>query len=397
MKQTLAFIPQIVPVPDCQLCVDTLDAAKELHSQGKYAESVRLFIDGLGRNLRSKYGNALGTKFRIPHGSATINIELTDDEFLIYTDFLRLPSEPAKRVAMLRAVGELNARRLMLARVVKQEDDLRIEYHCPIDQTHTHKLYGLVNNICYVADRYGDELCERFGAEYITKPQISPYTASDVERIYKALQETGRYAIDTSLELTKDRNHIGAWLMMSTIFFQFVYYADPKGMLLVEADKALSDLDDKLPTSEQVTRAIRQLEEIMGRSKEELAKGLYEAQVLMTQKNRASLQEIQESFEKGYEEATQSIQSGNYERVVLRLLHIIYRAYSHNVIPPQIDRVLVAALQDASRMATEMSAHILYQSVSKVMNAKSLQTLGGSTSGPSIWNKVRELFKSLFN
>lgn len=397
MKQALAFIPPVVPAAECQLCVDTLDAAKDMHEAGKYAESVRGFVDGLGRKLRSQYGNALGTTFRIPHGSAVINIEMTDDEFRVYTDFLRLPADTGRRVAMLRAVGELNARRLMLARVVKNGDDLRIEYHCPIAQTNTHKLYSLVNNICYVADRYDDELCDKFGAERITEPQTTPYAPADVERIYKALQKTGRYAIDTALEQTKERNHLLAWLMMSIAFFQFIYYADPKGMLAVEADKALTDLDDKLPTSEQVARAIRQLEELMGRSKEELAGSLYEAHILITQKNRASLQDIQESFEKGIEEATQSIQSGNYERVVLRLLHIIYRAYAHNVMPPQIDRVLVTALQDASAMPVEMAAHILYQGVRRIMEASSLQALGSASSGKSIWSKVVDVLKSLFS
>lgn len=398
MKQTLAYIAPVSTIAECEISVDTLDAAKDLHEAGKYYESVRGFLDGLNykRDLRSKYGNVLDTKFCIPHGSVQINIEIENDEFRIYTDFLRLPQDSARRVAMLRAIGELNSRRLMLARVVKMGDNLRIEYHCPIEQTHTHKLYGLVNNICYVADRYDDELCDKFGAERITKPQTTPYADADVDRIYESLQQTGRYAIDTAMELTKERNHTGAWLMMSTIFFQFMYFARPKGMLIVDADKALSDLDDKLPTSEQVVRAIRQLEELMGRSKDELSRGLYDAHILMHQKNRASLQEIQEILEKGYEEATQSIQSGNYERVVLRLLHIIYRAYAHNVMPPQIDRLLVAALQDASAKPIEMGANILYKAVGKIMAAPSLDALG-SVGGTSLWDKVQAFFKSLFN
>lgn len=396
MKQTLAYIPPVSTLAEGEICIDTLDAAKDLHAQGKYAESVRLFIDGLGRKLRSQYGNAMGTTFRIPHGSALINIEITETEFRVYSDFLRLSSDPAKRVAMLRAVGELNSRRLMLARIVKRGSELRIEYHCPIEQTHTHKLYGLVNNICYVADRFDDELCEKFGAERIVAPEITPYATADVDRIYEALQRTGRYAIETAQELTKERNHTGAWLMMSTAFFQILYYADPKGMLAVELDKALTDLDDKLPTSEQVVRAIRLFEEIMGRSKEELSQGLYHTHVLMTQKNRASLPEIQESFEKGYEEVTQSIQSGNYERVVLRLLHIIYRAYNHNVMPVQIDRTLAVALQDAGQMSVERAATSLYRAVDRVMNATSLNDLG-SPSGQSLWGQVQAFFKSIFN
>ncbi|MDO4706915.1 MAG: hypothetical protein Q4A61_00640 [Porphyromonadaceae bacterium] len=396
MKQALTFVPPVGSACECQLCVDTLDSAKELHYEGKYLQSILLFIDGLGRNLRSQYGDAVERKFSIPHGSVLINIELTDSEFYIYTDFLRLPVDSGKRVAMLRAVGELNSRRLMLARVVKSGDNLRIEYHCPLEQTHTYKLYGVVNNICYVADRYDDELCLKFGAERITVPQTKLYSAEEVDRIYDALQRTGRYAIDTAQELTKERNHMGAWLMMSTVFFQFIYYADPKGMLAVEVDKALTDLDDKLPTSEQVTRAIRLLEELMRRDKGELAKGLYEAHVLMTQKNRASLQDIQEGMEKGYEEATQSIQSGSYERVVLRLLHVIYRAYNHNIIPPQIDKTLVIALQATSDTSIDMAAHILYRAVDRIVKASSLESVE-IVEEQSLWSKVRGLFKRFFN
>lgn len=398
MKQTIPYIAPLVPHPQSSLRIDLLDEAKELYDSERYTEGLLRFLDGLKDDLRGKYANPRGTSFSIPHDSWVIDIEFVEEEFRLKVDFLRLPQDSGKRLAILRQAGEMNLRRLMLARFVKHNDRLLIEYHCPISQTHPHKLYALIQNVCYVASRYGDELISKFNAERFTTPQITPYTPEQIQSIYAALQETGRYAIDTARELSQERNHIGAWLLMSTVFFQFVYYADPKGMLLLDIDKALTDLDDKLPTSEQVVRAIRALEELMSRTPEQLARGLYSTHTLISMRSRASLQDVQESLEKGYEEATQSIQSENYEQVICRLLHIIYRLYTHSHVPQKVDEMLSSALEKASGRPIAQACVILYSSIESIMNG----TLGDPLDADedqhrSIGSRILDFIKSLFN
>lgn len=366
MKQVPIFIPPIISSTASTVSVDALEQAEDLHEQGKYVESIHRFLDGLHPEVRKKYGDPKGRVFDIPHGSVMIHIELTDDTFSISTDYLRLPTDE-RRLPMMRQVLDLNTRRLMLTRFVCRDNMLRLEYHCPLTDTHPYKLYSLVGNICFVANRHDDEFIHKFGAERVTVPQVRPYSDESVGRLHSALQTTGRYALDTVKEFVNERNYNGAWAVISTCFLQFLYYASPKGMLYLDVDKALTDLDDDLPTSEQVIRAVGALEELMSRSPEELAKDMYYAETLSSDNNASTLPIIKDNFEKGYEDATAAIEHGNYERATVRLLHIIYRVYHHYDMQEDVNAVLVEALRTASDKPVEVGGKILYLTVKNIM------------------------------
>ncbi len=50
-----------------------------------------------------------------------------------------------------------------------------MEYVCPLSQSHPHKLYFILRNICHIGDRYDDEFCAKFGAKRSYEPQVTPY------------------------------------------------------------------------------------------------------------------------------------------------------------------------------------------------------------------------------
>ena len=121
-----------------------------------------------------------------------------DDRLHISADFLILPEKG--RVAMLRQVADLNINRLMLPRFRKEDDRLMMEYACPLSQSHPHKLYFILRNICHVGDRYDDEFCTKFGAQRSYEPQVTPYPEEEVTRIYEAVRQTCRETLDAVKE-----------------------------------------------------------------------------------------------------------------------------------------------------------------------------------------------------
>lgn len=391
MKQTLAFIRPITPSTESPLSVEVLDEAKELYEAGKYREAVLRFLDGVGVEIRKRFGNADQTVFVIPHGAVQIKIELGESQLNVGIDFLQLP-EGEGRVAMMRQMVELNTRRLMLARFVKRGDMMSIEYSCQLSETHPYKLYSLFNNLCHVGNEFASEFGAKFGAKPLSVPQTTPYAPEHIGRIHTAVQETGRYTLDVIKEYSAERNHTAAWIVASVWYLQFLYYAQPKGALYTDIDKALDDLDDDLPTSEQVIRASRQLEDLMARTPDQLASGLYYTQTFMSPKRRSSLQIIQESIEKGFEEATQSMQSGNFERAAIRLWHVIYRAYHHHDMQDDINQVLATALERSGNKPVEQGAKILYEAVSKIMDGDLTQSADAT---PGIGGLLRRLWQSI--
>lgn len=390
MKQAPIFVPPLIASTESLISVDTLDEAKELHEQGKYIESIHKLIDGLGGNLRKKYGDADQRVFVIPHGTITIRIQISDEIFSISTEGVRLPQDE-RRIAMMRQLLDLNTRRLMLARFVKQGDVVQIEYHCPLAETHTYKLYSLINNICYIGKSFDEEFVGKFGAERLSSPQIRPYSTESIKRLLSALQTTGQSALSSASDFTNERNHNAAWAVLSTCLLQFLYYANPKGTLHRDIDQALTDLDDDLPTTEQVLRASTFISELLKRSEDELSKDLYYEEVLSSDKNASSLQSIRESFEAGYEEATKALQNSNHERALVRLLHIIYRAYHHYDMQEDINQILVKALRDASGKSIEKASLRLHQAVKYIMVES--DSLGQSIT---LWQRVVRFFHAIF-
>ena len=61
-----------------------------------------------------------------------------------------------------------------LPRFRKEGDKLKMEYVCPLSQSHPHKLYFILRNICHIGDRYDDEFCAKFGAKRSYEPQVTP-------------------------------------------------------------------------------------------------------------------------------------------------------------------------------------------------------------------------------
>lgn len=140
-----------------------MDEAVEAFENHDYLKSLQLLIDALDCDFRERYGNPEGTSFRIPHGSIVVRINITPETLHISADFLRLPEKG--RVAMLRQIAEMNINNLMLARFVKSGDYLKMEYSCPLTDTHPHKIHAIIHNICLIGDKYDDELCTRFNAD----------------------------------------------------------------------------------------------------------------------------------------------------------------------------------------------------------------------------------------
>lgn len=368
MKQALAFVPPIVSSTERYLDIDAFYEAKDLHEAGQYVESIHRFLDFLGAGFRASYGFADGMKFSIPHGPLIVDIDLSGGQFRISSDFLRFPAEG--RTAMLRQVVELNSRRLMLARFVRVNDTLRIEYQCPIDQTHPYKLYDLVCNVCGIGELYNDEFVTKFGAERIYIPQLIPYADKEIERLYTSLQEVGRAGLEEVKAFVTERNYSSAWLAVVALWLQFDYYAQPKGELKAKVEEAYAIFYGKLPVSEKVQRSATLLEELLARSLEDLRPSLVYTKVFASSKRRSSLQNLQENFRDAYNESTEAGQARNHVKVMLLVTHAFYLAYHINDMQRDVDVIMSRALAEASGQPVETAAPILYLALERIMKGE---------------------------
>ena len=130
MKQTLTFIPPVVDSTQSSIHTEAYEKSVDLYNQGEYLQAFHSLLDYLNADFRTKYGNADGTEFHIPHGSIIVNIKLDEEKLSITAPFVALPEKG--RIPLLRQVAGLNFNAMDLATIYLRDNRLSFEYSCPI-------------------------------------------------------------------------------------------------------------------------------------------------------------------------------------------------------------------------------------------------------------------------
>lgn len=365
MKITPAYVAPVLDSTQSRVDLELYEQSIDRYNEGEYLEAFHLLLDHFNPEFRAKYGNADGTEFRIPHGSILVNMRVRDGRLEIGADFLEIPEKG--RVAMLRQVADLNLNYLMLPRFRKRGDRLEMEYSCPLAQSHPHKIYFVLRNICHIGDRYDDEFCTKFGARRCYEPRIVPFGADEAARVCEAVRATATETLEAVREYEAERKYGYAWNVIDTAFYKISYFAQPQGQLRNDLDKAVDDMDRELPLAELVAKGRAFLERLLAMPAEEMTHDLYLVDTLVSTKRRSSLNNVQENLKDVYHEAREAIDSENYERSAVRILYKFYEMYFYNDVQDDLHAVVAKALEQSARKPVEEASEILFEAVDRIM------------------------------
>ena len=143
MKQTLSFHSPIIASTQSKVDVEAFEKSTDAFEKGEHLQSFYLLLDYIDPELRSKFGNAEGTEFAVPHGSIMVYLKLEGDQLNITAPFLLLPEKG--RIPLLRQVAALNLTELTLACISLQNDKLFFDFHCPVALCNPYKIYYAVS------------------------------------------------------------------------------------------------------------------------------------------------------------------------------------------------------------------------------------------------------------
>lgn len=101
--------------------------------------------------------------------------------------------------------------------------------------------------------------------------------------------------------------------------------------------------------------------------REEMARDLYLVDTLVSTKRRSSLNNVQENFKEVYQEATEAIESENFERSTVRILYKFYEMYYYNDVQDDLNAVVAGALGKSAGKTMEEASEILYEALEKIM------------------------------
>ncbi|MDR1985264.1 MAG: YbjN domain-containing protein [Prevotellaceae bacterium] len=366
MRQTLTFNLSTISSTASKINIDAWDESVNAFDNQKYYKSFEEFLNYLNPEFRRKYGNSDGTEYSIPHGSIVVNIKLENEHLKITAPFLSLPEKNA--MPLLRQVSGLNFNNLNLAQVILKDDKLNFEYSCPVELINPWKIYYVFDEICFTGDKYDDEFVTKFGAERIYEPKITPYDAKTIDTVYDVIQLSCKECLDNVKIFETDRKYGNAWNIIATTLYKISYYAHPQGQLLNDLSKAVYEHDrEDIPLPEIVARGKEFIQKLQAIPKEKLAEDLYYVETFIPPKRRSSLENIQQNFQKTYENVSSALQAEDYLYVCLMVTYKFYEMYYYNNLQDDVNALVINAMQRASAQPLNVAAPILHEAMSKIM------------------------------
>ena len=369
MKQTLSFHSPIIASTQSKVDVEAFEKSTDAFEKGERLQSFYLLLDYIDPELRSKFGNAEGTEFAVPHGSIMVYLRLEGDQLNITAPFLLLPEKG--RIPLLRQVAALNLTELTLACISLQNDKLFFDFHCPVALCNPYKIYYVLEEICRIGDKYDDEFVTKFKAERIYEPKITPYDDETVDNVYKALQQTCQECMDAVKYFETERKYGYAWNILSSTLLKICYFVCPQGQLLNDLDKAITDHGrEDMPLPEIVSRTKSVVTRLQEMTKEQLAADLYFVETFISDRRRSVLKNIQDNFEDTYEKAGSALESGDFIVCCLLIINKFYELYYYNNVQNDVNAVVAKAMKATSAMSWEEAAPILYEAMDNIMEGE---------------------------
>ena len=144
----------------------------------------------------------------------------------------------------------------------------------------------------------------------------------------------------------------------------------PDGLVVFDAKGRITRMNKAAlppPGMEAPAKGKAFLERLLARPREEMARDLYLVDTLVSTKRRSSLNNVQENFKEVYQEATEAIESENFERSTVRILYKFYEMYYYNDVQDDLNAVVAGALGKSAGKTMEEASEILYEALEKIM------------------------------
>jgi hypothetical protein len=367
MNNSPIFYSSLFSSNESNINVDMWDKCLDCFDNGQYLESFHLLLDYINTSIRPKYGNADCTEFHIPHGSVVVNIVIKDDVCTISAPFLEV--NPETIVPLLRQICLLNFNNMELSQIYLSDNKLNLNYSCKLSELHPYKMYYVFKEICLTSDRYDDEYVNKFAAKRLYEPIITPFSKEQAEKVYTVTQTLITDAFKYIEYLEGKRWYNRAWDITAITLRQIDFYARPQGLLHNDLSDAIANMYGNNVPIHQLLEAGKQfMNKLQTMDKQDFINDLYEIETFIPNKVVSSLQSLQKSFEREFNNTKENMAAGNFLTVTLGILFVYYNAFYYNNIHDDINKVMINAISASSGKEWDVSAKILSESLYKIMN-----------------------------
>jgi hypothetical protein len=243
MNQCFSYYSSVAPNSYKEFNVALWDSCVENFEKGEFLQSLIDFLNYLDPNIYNQYSNIEKTIFTIPHGSAVVIVRIENDHLYIETPFVKLPE--TKFMPILRKSAEINFSFMTLPNIKLHENTLKFQYDMPLELCNPWKLYDILKNITFNADKYDDEFVTKFNAERIIEPIMTDYNPEKLAEILNTCKEIAKETLAYIQHFETKRNLNNA---IDSIFIgisRIRLYCEPTGILLNKMNETIDVLYDR--------------------------------------------------------------------------------------------------------------------------------------------------------
>ncbi|MEZ5007685.1 MAG: hypothetical protein R2753_05975 [Chitinophagales bacterium] len=342
------------------------DEAVAFFSSKAYDKVLPTILDYVSSHLQSKKD---GDTYKIAHGSVIISITQTHNELLVKCPFLNI--ENAKKVPLMRRLAEIRMYPLNLTNVALEGDLVYFSFSCPLNLCEPYKIYSVLREICYYADSYDDEFIEKFDAEHLQEPKITPFADELKQEAYTNAQKIIEEGLQKLNHYTEKRHANNAWYTLNITLKKLEFYAEPQGYLRTIIEKAVDGLFDRnIPFEARLLNGKASLEKLQSYSEDKFCDDLYHIETFIPYKYSGKKENIRENWEDSYTDAQEMIANARFEDASIVLLSSFYSLFYYNLIDEEISQPISDAMAQASGLNWNQAAPILLKGMEAIMEDK---------------------------
>lgn len=368
MKKTISFHPPIIQSTAIKANSKLFERSIEAFENKQHQTSLKHLLASIDPDIRKRQAQQKTMEYHIQHGPLNIQLAIDDEKLNITVPLVTLPEKEI--IPLLRQVAAFNFNDLDLTQLVRRENGLYFNFSSPLLYCHPRKIQRILEEICRTGVKYDYDFHDQFQVERLSPPHFKPYSPQKVDYISEVIQASCRECLQGVEYFGTLRQYNDMWLIIRTAFLKILYVANPQGKFRHTLEKAIGDMDRDLSLNELVADGKRSIEQLLAMTKEELSQDLYYTEIFIPDRKRSNLQNLRENYESCYKQVSALMESGEYRKVCLKIIHKLYDTYYLNSMDDDLNALFVEVLRKTSVQPWAIAAPVLYQFFDNIMQGR---------------------------
>lgn len=342
---------------------EQLNQITDTFQEGKYLEAFIQTLNTIKPGAVDKDVKSIDVT--IPHGSVNIHIVANDKEYSITAPFLKVGDQG--KLALLRQTAEINLRVLSLPQIELRDSELHYVYAAPIELSHPHKVYAVIQDICYNADYYDDMFIEKLHAVSLNEPQITEISADQKTAAWELFQTILKESLEYADYFEQKRRLDLVMCTLCTAVMNVDYTLQPQGFIRSDIEKTVTAMyDNSVQLSELVQRTKASVKKLLSLSQDTFNHSLYIPTFFVPLKPALDITSVESMFQGFQEQYKRSMANADYAEAAVGITWKIYDVLYRYTLPEDVKNKIHVALDAAANHPWQEAAKILMQALADI-------------------------------